>query len=60
MKGKFEIYEDRAGMWRYRLKASNGIVIATGGAFTDKEMARAGCENVMASADSAKIEFVEA
>lgn len=31
MAGKFEVYEDRAGKFRFRLKASNGQVVATGG-----------------------------
>lgn len=31
MKSKLEIYEDKAGEWRWRLKASNGRIIATGG-----------------------------
>jgi uncharacterized protein YegP (UPF0339 family) len=30
MAGKFEVYEDRAGKYRFRLKASNGQVVATG------------------------------
>jgi hypothetical protein len=27
--GKFEVYEDRAGKYRFRLKASNGEVVAS-------------------------------
>ena len=30
MAGKFEVYQDKAGKYRFRLKASNGQVIATG------------------------------
>ena len=30
MAGKFEVYKDRAGKYRFRLKASNGQVVATG------------------------------
>ena len=30
MAGKFELYEDKGGDWRFRLKAGNGEVIATG------------------------------
>jgi uncharacterized protein YegP (UPF0339 family) len=30
MAGKFEVYKDRAGKFRFRLKASNGQVVATG------------------------------
>ena len=28
---KYELYKDTAGEWRWRLKASNGQIIATGG-----------------------------
>jgi len=60
MHGKFEIYVDRAGKWRYRLKASNGQVVANGDAYDDKDLARAACENVMSAAGGAKIEVVGA
>ncbi len=30
-KGKLEIYEDASGDWRWRLKSSNGRIIATSG-----------------------------
>ena len=40
-KGKFEIYQDKAGGYRFRLKAANGETIATGESYTSK----AGCEN---------------
>ncbi len=29
MAGKFEVYQDRAGKYRFRLNASNGQVVAT-------------------------------
>jgi len=38
---KFEIYQDKAGEYRFRLKAGNGQVIATSEGYT----ALAGCEN---------------
>ena len=41
MAGKFEIYQDKAGGYRFRLKAANGEIIATGESYTSK----AGCEN---------------
>ena len=41
MSGKFEIYKDRAGEFRFRLKASNGqVLLASEGYFT-----KAGCSN---------------
>jgi uncharacterized protein len=27
----FEIYQDKAGEWRWRLRAPNGLVVANGG-----------------------------
>ena len=38
---KFEIYKDKAGEFRFRLKATNGQVIATGEGYA----AMAGCMN---------------
>jgi uncharacterized protein len=39
---KFEVYEDRAGKFRRRLKASNGQVVATGQAPETKAVAKKG------------------
>jgi hypothetical protein len=58
--GKFEVYTDRAGKHRFRLKASNGQVVATGEAYESKANAIKGCESVQRAADGAKIEEVEA
>jgi len=38
---KFEVYTDKRGEFRFRLKATNGQIIATGEGYTSK----AGCEN---------------
>ena len=38
---KFEVYTDKAGEYRFRLKASNGEIIATGEGYK----AKAGCMN---------------
>lgn len=42
---KFEIYKDKAGEFRFRLKATNGQIIATGEGYK----AMAGCKNGIAS-----------
>jgi len=42
---KFEIYNDKAGEFRFRLKATNGQVIAVSEGYTSL----AGCENGVAS-----------
>ena len=42
---KFEVYTDKAGEFRFRLKASNGQIIATGEGYASK----ANCQNGIAS-----------
>ncbi len=59
MAGKFEVYQDRAGTFRFRLKASNGQVVATGEAYETKAAAKKGCESVPRAADGAPIEDVD-
>lgn len=55
MAGTFEVYEDKAGKFRFRLKASNGQVVASGEAYESKASAKAGCESVMKAAEGAAI-----
>ena len=37
MAGKFELYQDKRGEYRFRLKASNGQTIATGEGYKTKK-----------------------
>ncbi|WLQ05828.1 YegP family protein [Arthrobacter oryzae] len=53
MAGKFELYKDKAGAFRFRLKAGNGEVIATGEACKTKAAALKGIESVKNSASGA-------
>lgn len=47
MKSKLELYEDKAGEWRWRLKASNGRIVAIGGeGFSRKSACRTSMLNV--------------
>lgn len=55
MAGKFEVYEARDG-FRFRLKAGNGEVVATGEAYTTRDGAHKGCEAVQRAAAGAAIE----
>lgn len=55
MAGKFELYADKAGQWRFRLKASNGQVIASGQGYQSKRSAMAGIESVKANAADAEV-----
>ncbi len=56
MAGKFEVYKDKAGKFRFRLKASNGQVIATGEAYETKASAMKGVASVQKNASGAKID----
>jgi uncharacterized protein YegP (UPF0339 family) len=55
MAGKFEVYEDKSGKFRFRLKAGNGEVVAQGEAYETKDGARNGCEAVQRAAAGASI-----
>ncbi|MEJ8281751.1 YegP family protein [Pseudonocardia spirodelae] len=59
MAGKFEVYEDQAGKFRFRLKAGNGEVVASGQGYPTKSAAHKGCEAVQRAADGARIEDVD-
>ena len=56
MAAKFELYTDAKGEFRWRLKASNGQTIATGGeGYSSKANARNGIESVKKHAADAEI-----
>ena len=55
---KFEVYEDKAGEYRFRLKARNGEVIATSEGYKAKAGCLNGVESVRKNAPEA--ELVEA
>ncbi|MBQ6103602.1 MAG: YegP family protein [Kiritimatiellae bacterium] len=52
---KFEIYADKAGKFRFRLKAKNGQIVAVGEAYETKKAALAGVASVKKNAPAAKI-----
>jgi len=57
MAGTFELYQDKAGKFRFRLKASNGQVVAASQAYESKASALNGIESVKASSvDATTIE----
>lgn len=55
---KFEVYPSSKG-WRWRLKAGNGEVVATGEEYTTKDGAMRGCEAVVRAAESADVVEVD-
>lgn len=52
---KFEIYADRAGQFRFRLKARNGEIIAVSQGYTTKANCLNGIESVRRNAPDAEI-----
>jgi uncharacterized protein len=54
--GKFELYQDVRGEYRWRLKAANGKVVATSEGYTREYDARRSCKAVQAAATGATIE----
>lgn len=56
MAGKFELYKDAKGKFRFRLKASNGQIIATGEAYETKASALKGIDSVRKNAGGAALD----
>ncbi|MBE6565361.1 MAG: DUF1508 domain-containing protein [Ruminococcaceae bacterium] len=52
---KFELYEDKAGEFRFRLKARNGEVIATSEGYKAKASCLNGIESVKKNAPEAEL-----
>ncbi len=60
MAGKFEIYKDKAGEYRFRLKAGNGEIVLASEGYAVKSGAMNGIESVKAnSGDEANYEKKE-
>lgn len=53
---KFEIYEDKAGEFRFRLKAANGEVVAQSEGYKAKASCKNGVESVVKNAADAEVE----
>jgi uncharacterized protein YegP (UPF0339 family) len=56
---KFELYKDKSDKFRFRLKARNGEIIATGEAYNSKEGCLNGIESMKRNAPTATIVEVE-
>ncbi|MEX1035718.1 MAG: YegP family protein [Sneathiella sp.] len=50
MAGKFELYKDKAGEFRFRLKAGNGEVVGTSEGYKAKASAENGIDSVKTNA----------
>lgn len=55
---KFEVYASANG-YRWRLKAGNGEIVATGEEYASKDSAMQGCQSVVRAASEAEIVEVE-
>ncbi|MBR4289269.1 MAG: YegP family protein [Oscillospiraceae bacterium] len=53
---KFEMYKDKAGEFRFRLKARNGQIIATSEGYVSKASCENGIESVRKNAPEAEVE----
>ena len=56
---KFEVYEDASGKFRFRLKAGNGEVVATGQSYTSLAGVKAGVDAVKRAAEGAAVVQLE-
>jgi uncharacterized protein YegP (UPF0339 family) len=56
MAAKFEIYSDAKGEFRFRLKAGNGEIVATGEGYKSKASAINGVDAVKRAAAEAEID----
>ncbi|KGK99279.1 hypothetical protein LI82_04490 [Methanococcoides methylutens] len=56
---KFEIFTDKSGKYRFRLKAKNGEIIATGQGYSTKAGCMNGIESVRKNAMDADIVEIE-
>lgn len=57
---KFEVYRDKAGEFRFRLKATNAKIIVVSEGYTTKANCLNGIESVKSNAPAAPIEEAEA
>lgn len=59
MAGKFEVYKDKSGGYRFRLKAGNGEVIASSESYKTKASAMNGVESVKKNAGGDVVDLTE-
>ena len=56
MAGKFEVYTDAGGKFRFHLEAGNGEVIASSETYSSKESARAGVQSAKTNAPDTTVD----
>jgi uncharacterized protein YegP (UPF0339 family) len=55
MAGKFELFQDKSGGFRFNLLASNGQIVASSESYTTRRAAEAGIESVKKNAPDAPV-----
>ena len=55
MPAKFEVFADKKGEFRFRLRAANGEIIATGESYPDKAAVKKGIASIKKNAPTAEI-----
>jgi len=55
MAAKFELYKDKSGKFRFRLKAPNGQIIAVSEAYNSKTSAKNGIASIKKNAAKAAV-----
>jgi uncharacterized protein YegP (UPF0339 family) len=60
MAGKFEIYTDVRGQWRFRLKAADGQIVCVGESYSTKAAAMEAIEKIRRHADAALVDLTAA
>ena len=54
----FEVYSDKAGKYRFKLKAANGEIIAVSEAYSAKDSCLSGIESVKKNAPKASVKML--
>ena len=55
VRGKFEIYRDHKGGYRFRFRAANGQIVATGSSYPTKAEAKRAVAAVMNAAAGSRV-----
>ena len=56
MSARFDVFKDKAGKFRFHLRAANGEIIVASQSYSDKKLAMKGINSVVKNAPIAKIE----
>jgi len=54
--GKFEVFQDKSGKWRFHLKAANNTIVVTSQAYVEKRSALKGIASIRKNAAAAVVE----